>query len=319
MSSRPRPRGPRCRAEWGRSWRRCSPGRRRRLPRASTGCGDLRGGAEAREVAAHGKGGIMRRAHSSAASASARPRCGGGARRAPPACSRRADRRADGRARGAGDQDQRCRGGIRISGETCASGFTVSLSCRAAGRARAATIAASPLLSCRNDHVFIAPATRRCARPEAPACSNTSRPATAAAAGWIPFARYMEPALYAPGLGYYSGGARKFGPGGDFITAPGACPAFGRALAAQVEQVMRARPADRVGAGTGLPPPTCCSSSTPRLPARALRHPRALKANCANASSTPWPPGSSPGGACSGWTRLPGASPVQWWPTRCST
>ena len=41
----------------------------------------------------------------------------------------------------------------------------------------------------------------------------------AAAGGWISFARYMELALYAPGLGYYSGGARKFGPGGDFIFA----------------------------------------------------------------------------------------------------
>ena len=62
----------------------------------------------------------------------------------------------------------------------------------------------------------------------------------AAAGGWIPFARYMELALYAPGLGYYSGGARKFGPGGDFITAPELTPLFGQALAAQVEQVMRA-------------------------------------------------------------------------------
>ena len=76
----------------------------------------------------------------------------------------------------------------------------------------------------------------------------------AATGGWIPFARYMELALYAPGLGYYSGGARKFGPGGDFITAPELTPLFGQALAAQVEQVMRASaPAlIEVGAGTGL-------------------------------------------------------------------
>ncbi|MHB1375726.1 MAG: class I SAM-dependent methyltransferase, partial [Thauera sp.] len=76
----------------------------------------------------------------------------------------------------------------------------------------------------------------------------------AAAGGWIPFSRYMELALYAPGLGYYSGGARKFGPGGDFITAPELTPLFGQALAAQVEQVMRASaPAViEVGAGTGL-------------------------------------------------------------------
>ncbi len=75
-----------------------------------------------------------------------------------------------------------------------------------------------------------------------------------AAGGWIPFSRYMELALYAPGLGYYSGGARKFGPGGDFITAPELTPLFGQALAAQLEQVMGASAAQviEVGAGTGL-------------------------------------------------------------------
>jgi len=72
--------------------------------------------------------------------------------------------------------------------------------------------------------------------------------------GWVPFSRYMERVLYTPGLGYYSGGARKFGPGGDFITAPELTPLFGQALAAQVEQVMRASAPQviEVGAGTGL-------------------------------------------------------------------
>lgn len=72
--------------------------------------------------------------------------------------------------------------------------------------------------------------------------------------GWVPFSRYMELALYAPGLGYYSGGARKFGPGGDFITAPELTPLFGQALATQVEQGMRASAMAliEVGAGTGL-------------------------------------------------------------------
>ena len=72
--------------------------------------------------------------------------------------------------------------------------------------------------------------------------------------GWMPFSRYMERVLYAPGLGYYSGGARKFGPGGDFITAPELTPLFGQALASQVEQVMRASAPQviEVGAGTGL-------------------------------------------------------------------
>jgi len=56
--------------------------------------------------------------------------------------------------------------------------------------------------------------------------------------GWIPFARYTELALYAPGLGYYAAGARKLGAAGDFITAPELSPLFGRALARQVAEIM---------------------------------------------------------------------------------
>ena len=73
------------------------------------------------------------------------------------------------------------------------------------------------------------------------------------AGGWIPFSRFMELALYAPGLGYYSGGARKFGGGGDFVTAPELSPLFAQTLAAQVAQVMAAS-APRIleaGAGSG--------------------------------------------------------------------
>jgi SAM-dependent MidA family methyltransferase len=56
---------------------------------------------------------------------------------------------------------------------------------------------------------------------------------------WIPFSRYMELALYATGLGYYTAGARKFGAEGDFVTAPEISPAFGKCLAAQARQVLR--------------------------------------------------------------------------------
>ncbi|MEW8432142.1 MAG: class I SAM-dependent methyltransferase, partial [gamma proteobacterium symbiont of Ctena orbiculata] len=38
--------------------------------------------------------------------------------------------------------------------------------------------------------------------------------------GAITFDRFMEMALYAPGLGYYVAGSRKFGEQGDFITSP---------------------------------------------------------------------------------------------------
>jgi SAM-dependent MidA family methyltransferase len=58
--------------------------------------------------------------------------------------------------------------------------------------------------------------------------------------GWISFARFMELALYEPGLGYYSAGARKFGAAGDFVTAPEMSAFFGRALAHQIVQVMDA-------------------------------------------------------------------------------
>ncbi len=56
--------------------------------------------------------------------------------------------------------------------------------------------------------------------------------------GWIPFSRFMELALYAPGLGYYSAGARKFGAAGDFVTAPEISPLFGCTLARQIAEIM---------------------------------------------------------------------------------
>jgi SAM-dependent MidA family methyltransferase len=64
------------------------------------------------------------------------------------------------------------------------------------------------------------------------------REAIGAAGGLIPFNRYMELALYAPGLGYYSAGARKFGAAGDFVTAPELSPLFSRCLARQCAEVL---------------------------------------------------------------------------------
>lgn len=71
--------------------------------------------------------------------------------------------------------------------------------------------------------------------------------------GWISFAHYMELALYAPGLGYYSGGSAKFGAAGDFVTAPEISPLFGRSVARQVAQVLQTCGGDvlEVGAGSG--------------------------------------------------------------------
>ncbi len=59
-----------------------------------------------------------------------------------------------------------------------------------------------------------------------------------AAGGLLPFDRFMEAALYAPGLGYYVNGTRKFGEGGDFVTAPEVSPLFARCLARQCRQVL---------------------------------------------------------------------------------
>jgi SAM-dependent MidA family methyltransferase len=74
-----------------------------------------------------------------------------------------------------------------------------------------------------------------------------------ASGGWIPFARFMELALYAPGFGYYSGGATKLGAGGDFVTAPELSALFARSLARQVAQLIENGIPDiiEVGAGSG--------------------------------------------------------------------
>ena len=75
--------------------------------------------------------------------------------------------------------------------------------------------------------------------------------------GWLAFDDYMRLALYAPGLGYYSGGARRFGQlssdGSDFVTAPELTPLFGQTLARQVAQVLKlsAPQVLEFGAGSG--------------------------------------------------------------------
>ena len=87
--------------------------------------------------------------------------------------------------------------------------------------------------------------------------------------GWIGFDSFMEQALYAPGMGYYSRGATVFGvmpqglrdaagdmkgAGSDFVTAPEMTPLFGQALARQVAQALQVTGTDEIwefGAGTG--------------------------------------------------------------------
>ena len=82
--------------------------------------------------------------------------------------------------------------------------------------------------------------------PSAEALAHSARvvahvaPSIVAAGGWISFADYMGMVLYAPGLGYYVSGTRKFGADGDFVTAPELTSLFGGALAAQVAEVLDA-------------------------------------------------------------------------------
>src|SRR5437870_3223900 len=73
----------------------------------------------------------------------------------------------------------------------------------------------------------------------------------AASGGWISFARYMDLALYAPGLGYYSAGARKFGQAGDFVTAPEISALFGQCLARQTAQILSECGGDVLELGPG--------------------------------------------------------------------
>jgi len=76
--------------------------------------------------------------------------------------------------------------------------------------------------------------------------------------GWISFSRFMEMALYEPGMGYYSAGAHKLGTGGDFTTAPELSPLFGAAICSTLLPLLeglqvRGLPTQilEFGAGTG--------------------------------------------------------------------
>ncbi|MCW4455580.1 SAM-dependent methyltransferase [Flavobacterium sp. MXW15] len=57
--------------------------------------------------------------------------------------------------------------------------------------------------------------------------------------GAMPFSRFMELSLYAPGWGYYSAGASKFGAAGDFVTAPELGPLFAATTANALAPVMQ--------------------------------------------------------------------------------
>ena len=77
----------------------------------------------------------------------------------------------------------------------------------------------------------------------------------AAADGWLGFERFMDMALYTPGMGYYSAGAHKLGAGGDFTTAPEVSRVFGACVARQCAEILSALGGGgsilEIGAGSG--------------------------------------------------------------------
>ncbi len=69
----------------------------------------------------------------------------------------------------------------------------------------------------------------------------------------LSFADYMQQVLYAPGLGYYVAGKKKFGEEGDFVTAPEISPLFSQCLAKQCQPVLQQTQGNilEFGAGSG--------------------------------------------------------------------
>lgn len=101
-------------------------------------------------------------------------------------------------------------------------------------------------------------------QPADNAVQSLIQTAIQAAGGWLAFDRFMELALYCPGLGYYANDLRKFGlmpaggsdfeGGSDFVTAPELTPLFGQTLARQIAQALQQTQTTEIwefGAGSG--------------------------------------------------------------------
>jgi SAM-dependent MidA family methyltransferase len=106
----------------------------------------------------------------------------------------------------------------------------------------------------QHDYAFSLPQPDAVSAAHSERCAEYIRARIHDAGGSISFAEYMHYALYAPGLGYYVAGARKFGADGDFVTAPEISPLFGRVVARQCAAVLRETANASVlefGAGSG--------------------------------------------------------------------
>jgi SAM-dependent MidA family methyltransferase len=85
----------------------------------------------------------------------------------------------------------------------------------------------------QHDYAFSLPQPDAVSAAHSERCADYIRSRIHDAGGSISFAEFMHYALYAPRLGYYSAGTRKFGDDGDFVTAPEISPLFGRVIARQ--------------------------------------------------------------------------------------
>ena len=106
----------------------------------------------------------------------------------------------------------------------------------------------------QHDYAFSLPQPDAVSAAHSERCADYIRARISDAGGSISFAEFMHYALYAPGLGYYIAGARKFGADGDFVTAPEISPLFGRVVAQQCARVLREGVAASLlefGAGSG--------------------------------------------------------------------
>jgi SAM-dependent MidA family methyltransferase len=85
------------------------------------------------------------------------------------------------------------------------------------------------------------------------AVTEAVRASIEAQGGWLAFDDYLRLVLYAPGIGYYSAGSVKFGPSGDFVTAPELSGLFARCLANQCAPLLKSLGGEilELGAGTG--------------------------------------------------------------------
>jgi SAM-dependent MidA family methyltransferase len=106
----------------------------------------------------------------------------------------------------------------------------------------------------QHDYAFSLPQPDAVSAAHSERCADYIRARIFDAGGSISFAEFMHYALYAPGLGYYAAGARKFGADGDFVTAPEISPLFGRVVARQCAAALQESGEPAVlefGAGSG--------------------------------------------------------------------